>query len=138
MPDRMTVGLKRFGLWAASFVVVIVVRFLLIFTSHRVVSRMMPKRRSRIAHPAMALRVAEAVRAVARLVPGATCLTQAFAVQFLLAVRGYASDVQIGVKRAASGEIEAHAWLMSGHCIATGGSPAEIAEYVPLAELPLR
>lgn len=56
-------------------------------------------------------RVAWAVCAASRLVPLASCLTQALAVQTLLARRGYAAELQIGVAWNASGAFQAHAWL---------------------------
>ena len=51
-----------------------------------------------------------AVLAASRFVPQATCLTQALALQRLLARSGYHSSVQIGV-RLADGRFAAHAWV---------------------------
>lgn len=54
--------------------------------------------------------LARAVTAVSRFVPRATCLTQALALQVLLAREGHRSDLQIGVAKA-DGRLEAHAWV---------------------------
>ncbi|RUX20249.1 lasso peptide biosynthesis B2 protein [Mesorhizobium sp. M2A.F.Ca.ET.042.01.1.1] len=67
-------------------------------------------------------RVAWGVAAAARLVPGASCLTQALAGQYLLARQGNASNISIGIERGTGSELRAHAWLMSGNHIVLGGS----------------
>ncbi|WP_292314086.1 lasso peptide biosynthesis B2 protein [Mesorhizobium sp.] len=67
-------------------------------------------------------RVAWGVAAAARLVPGASCLTQALAGQYLLARQGKASRISIGIERETGSELKAHAWLMSGNHIVLGGS----------------
>lgn len=51
-----------------------------------------------------------AVRTAGRIVPGATCLTQALALSHLLSRSGYASIVQIGVTNE-DGQFTAHAWV---------------------------
>ena len=67
-------------------------------------------------------RVAWGVAAAARLVPGASCLTQALAGQYLLARQGKASKITIGIERDSGPRLKAHAWLMSGDHIVLGGS----------------
>ncbi|MBZ9848987.1 lasso peptide biosynthesis B2 protein [Mesorhizobium sp. CA14] len=67
-------------------------------------------------------RVAWGVAAAARLVPGATCLAQALAGQYLLARQGNASKISIGIEKGTGSELKAHAWLMSGKHIVLGGS----------------
>ncbi|RUU06930.1 lasso peptide biosynthesis B2 protein [Mesorhizobium sp. USDA-HM6] len=67
-------------------------------------------------------RIAWGVAAAARLVPGASCLTQALAGQYLLARQGSASNIRIGVRRDTGAELRAHAWLVSGNHIVLGGS----------------
>jgi hypothetical protein len=75
--------------------------------------------------------VAWAVRRVSRAVPGATCLTQALAAQFLLSRRGYASRLRIGVARAPGARLRAHAWLESDGLIVLGGAGVEA--FTPLS-----
>jgi hypothetical protein len=67
-------------------------------------------------------RIAWGVAAAARLVPGASCLTQALAGQYLLARQGNASKISIGIEKGTGSELRAHAWLMSGNHIVLGGS----------------
>jgi hypothetical protein len=52
-----------------------------------------------------------AVRAASRLVPMATCLTQAVAAQLLLVRSGHASEICVGVARDAAEAFRAHAWV---------------------------
>jgi len=54
--------------------------------------------------------IAGAVRSAARLVPGASCLTQALAARVLLEQGGHSSRLHIGVSRE-HGDFEAHAWV---------------------------
>ena len=69
--------------------------------------------------------VAWSVRATARAIPGATCLTQALAGQRMLARRGIASDVRITLPGDAAAGLAPHAWLLCGDTILLGGSAAE-------------
>ena len=85
-------------------------------------------RRSRSPQPSES--VVWAVRAAAGYVPGATCLTQALALQSLLARHGYPSSIHIGVLKEADGTFGAHAWVGCGDRIVLGG--AEVDRYAPL------
>jgi hypothetical protein len=75
-----------------------------------------------------------AVRSVSRCVPGATCLTQAVAVQALLINAGYECRIGLGVAKD-SGCLKAHAWVVYENEIIIGGP--DIATYVQLADLAL-
>lgn len=60
-------------------------------------------------------RVAWAVRAAARFVPGGgNCLAQAITGQIILARHGYPCELRIGVARDDSLRLVAHAWVESG------------------------
>lgn len=78
--------------------------------------------------------VAWSVASVSRLVPGATCLTQASAGQILLAQRGLPSVVRLSVprRRVKEGKLSPHAWLMVGDTIILGGTPEEYAQHTML------
>lgn len=76
-----------------------------------------------------ALRVAWAVEAGSRFVPGATCLVKALAAQRLLAAYGHPSAVRIGVSR--SGDFQAHAWVEYNGAVLVG---AIVTPYVPLVQ----
>jgi hypothetical protein len=68
-----------------------------------------------------------AIRAASRLIPRATCLTQALALQRLLSRYGYRSSVQVGARNA-DGRFGAHAWVeYEGGSLLS--SPAEIAAF---------
>jgi len=71
-----------------------------------------------------------AVRAVSRFVPLATCLTQALALQWLLARSGHASRVHLGTRKDLAGKFAAHAWVECEGRVVIGG--AEAQDYSPL------
>jgi hypothetical protein len=74
-------------------------------------------------------RISWAVKAAARVVPRATCLAQALAMQRMLAKRGCPSKMEVGVARNHKG-LEAHAWLVCDGEVVIGGE--EAALFVPL------
>ena len=77
-----------------------------------------------------------AVEATSRRVPGATCLTQALALQILLGRRGQASELRLGVSRGDAPGLQAHAWLESEGQVVIGA--AERDRYTALPALPRR
>jgi len=76
-------------------------------------------------------RVAWAVAAVARRLPGTTCLAQSLAAHALLRRRGYRPELHIGVRGRASAAavpLDAHAWVeCDGRVVA--GEMDDLAEY---------
>lgn len=70
------------------------------------------------------------VGAIGRRVPMATCLTQALALQFLLARRGLHSEMHIGVGKE-GGDFRAHAWLETRHGVIIGGT-RRLGAYRPI------
>lgn len=75
-----------------------------------------------------------AVAAAARLVPQATCLTQATSGQLLLARRGIDSTVRLSLPIGGE-EFRPHAWLMSDNIIVLGGTRAEFARHTLLKNM---
>jgi hypothetical protein len=74
-----------------------------------------------------------AIDRTARWVPGATCLTQSLAARWLLRRAGFDATVRFGARRAASGELEAHAWVESGGKIVSREPPGpEFSSLPPL------
>ena len=67
--------------------------------------------------------IAQAVRAASRMIPGATCLTQALAGRILLSRAGYDSELRIGVCRHAERGFEAHAHRIEGQLLLVGPAP---------------
>lgn len=81
-----------------------------------------------------ARQLARRIERLARLVPGASCLTQALALQWLLARAGHASDLRIGVRQDESGAFSAHAWVSCNRRIVLGAAGTRLSDYTPLAE----
>lgn len=108
----------------------------LVILSYRTLRRWIPSRTA--ANPASIdelRRTGWGVRNAARLVPGATCLTQALAAQFLLARAGHRSQIRIGVAKDVDGEFLAHAWLISDGRVVVGGASRDLRRYASLADL---
>jgi hypothetical protein len=79
-------------------------------------------------------RVVWAVEMASLHLPGKkTCLNQALAVQTLLARRGYAATLQIGVVKGEGGQFEAHAWVEHEGEAVIGGY--ELERYTRLVAL---
>lgn len=74
--------------------------------------------------PPAVSRLSWAVAAAGRRIPGASCLTEALAMQFLLSRRGITSQVCIGVRKSPDGVFQAHAWVEREGAVIIGG-PAE-------------
>lgn len=76
-----------------------------------------------------------AVRQAARRIPGASCLTQALALQLLLRNRGLDSSVRFGVAREGRQRVfAAHAWLEHDGQILIGNR-GNLHSFTPLADL---
>ena len=94
--------------------------------------------RRRAAEPELAgipaKRLAWAVEVAARRVPGASCLTQALALQYVLAGAGRESCVHIGVAKKNPGRFESHAWVECGGEILIGDN-GELERYSPILVL---
>lgn len=86
------------------------------------------------ADPHTAKLVAWGIGACAKFVPGATCLTQALAGQYLMARREFSSIVRIGIERRNHKEIRAHAWLLSGGFVVLGGRASDMSLYTNLVD----
>ena len=80
-------------------------------------------------------RCAWALNRGSRVVPGASCLTQALAGQWLLDRLGYASQVVIGVRPVTGGSLAAHAWLVASERTVVGGDAEDLGRFQKLTEL---
>lgn len=114
-------------LLAHALVVVMVVRLSLWIFPFRRLRNVVEQSLAGTPRPAVpatrsANQIVWSVAAVSRLVPRATCLTQALAAHVLLARQGYSSRVRVGVGRARQGELKAHAWLEHGGEVVIGGA----------------
>jgi hypothetical protein len=114
--------LARIGLWIVPFSVL-----------RRVLDGSRPPRR--LPCPEFPERVAWAVAAVARRLPGMTCLVQSLAAHALLQRRGCCPALHIGVRRGVRGRgsgaaefLDAHAWVgCDGRVVA--GEIDDLVEY---------
>ena len=71
-----------------------------------------------------------AVHAAARRMPWVTCLGRALALQRLLARRGHASELRVGVAKAGQ-DFSAHAWLVQDDRVLIGDE--DLGRYTALA-----
>jgi hypothetical protein len=81
-----------------------------------------------------ARQLARRIERLARLVPGASCLTQALALQYLLARGGHACKIHVGVRGDAAGAFAAHAWVTCNGRIVLGAADTRLADFTPIAE----
>lgn len=82
--------------------------------------------------PGQTARLSYLVRRVSRAVPGATCLTQAVALKWMLARRRIGCRLRIGVRHEPGAAFAAHAWLETpAHGVILGGAQSP-AQYKPL------
>ncbi len=137
-PPRSRLGLllRKIAWFSVSLVTLSVVRATLTLASYKRVSRWMPRvPHSHIAPAATINRCAWALTKASRLVPGASCLTQALSGQWLLGRLGYTSTVVIGVAGPGPDAFRAHAWLRSGQTVIVGGDEEDLADFTQLTEL---
>jgi hypothetical protein len=73
------------------------------------------------------------VTTAARYVPGATCLAQALAAQWVFARFGHPTQLRIGVAKGNGKPLLAHAWLESEGRVVVGGESLEETEYAVLS-----
>lgn len=75
--------------------------------------------------------VAWSVTRTSRLVPGATCLTQALAGDWLLARRGRDAEIRLSLPAGTDDGFRPHAWLLGNDTIILGGTREEFARHRP-------
>lgn len=119
------------GLLAEAWLQTVAVRLALWILPFRLVRGLRWKRAPVLSRVSAPERVAWAVAAAGRYVLKATCLVKALAGQALLARRGHAARLCIGVAKPA-GRLEAHAWLECEGRVLLGGSEAD--RYAGLVE----
>jgi hypothetical protein len=79
-------------------------------------------------------RLAWAVRTASSVIPGATCLTQAMALQAMLTATGRSGRVQIGVTKDSRRRLQGHAWVEhEGQTLLS--TPSEVAHYTCMLTL---
>jgi hypothetical protein len=81
-------------------------------------------------------RIEWAIRTAARYLPGATCLPQALAAQYMLARAGHPAMLRIGFAVSKGHEVAGHAWVECDGSVVLDG--ADRMGYVPLPALGAR
>lgn len=121
----------------AALATVLAVRVLLTLSSlHEMRRNLLPANQpDRPADLVEIARIAWAVRVASWFVPFASCLTQAQAGQSLLARRGIASTVILGVGPMQGDLMPAHAWLVCSGRVVLGAETRAITAFKPIAEL---
>lgn len=129
-------GLRKL-VWAASAVsLLVVVRTGLSCFSYARLKAILPKTEGGLDPPPEIVdRCAWAVTRGSRLVPGATCLTQALSGRWLLWLLGYRSHVVIGVRPLENGSLAAHAWLQSAGRTVVGGDAEDTCKFQTIVEI---
>ncbi|KKC27757.1 lasso peptide biosynthesis B2 protein [Sphingomonas sp. SRS2] len=132
---RMALGWRHGRLLLHCLLVVVLVRFGLTMVGYQPLLRRIAlagrSRRSATNVPLMMW----AIRHAARLVPAATCLTQALAGHYLCHRAGHLTVVRIGVQRRDDGSVAAHAWLIDDDHVLIGGQEEDLDRFTTLIDL---
>lgn len=128
-------GLRHAPLLVSALGWVCLVRLGLSLASHRALRRALLRRGRDGDGQGDALRVAWAVHHAARVVPGASCLTQALAAQIMLSRRRVPSVLHLGVDTRRDG-FGAHAWLEAGGRVILGNTRERLADFARIASFP--
>ena len=130
---------REYGLLVAALPLVVAVRLALWIVPSRFIVRLLGRVSATPVSmdqsvPTTILPVLWAVEAASKVVPRATCLTQAIAAKLLLRWFGHDAQFCLGVAHTADGEFRAHAWLERDGRPILGGSGVQ--SMVRLPELP--
>ncbi|MEQ5787982.1 lasso peptide biosynthesis B2 protein [Erythrobacter sp. NFXS35] len=128
-------GLRAAAFDARCLAVLAIMRIALSTIGYTAIRRKMPRAEARTDSQFWARQVARRIERLARFVPGATCLTQALALQFVLARTGHASLLQIGVRKGADEAFSAHAWVTCNDRVVLGQRGTQLADFTRIAEL---
>ncbi len=99
------------ALLISAGLLVLSIRAALWVLPYRVVRQFLNRSRGISVEACTCSRIAWAISAVSRYIPGATCLTQALAGEVLLRKSGHQPTLHIGVAKLNSRALEAHAWI---------------------------
>lgn len=127
--------LRALVLDAKCLALLVAVRLALSTIGSSAIRRRLPQPRGMAGSRFYARQVARRIERLAPFVPGATCLTQALALQYVLGRAGHASRLKIGVRRDESGAFRAHAWVVCENRVVLGALGTPLDRFTPLAEL---
>lgn len=106
-----------------------VMRLALTVRGYAAIKAWMPQGRAATEAHFYARQLARRIERLAQAVPGASCLTQALALQWLMARSGYACELLVGVRRDETGRFAAHAWVACNGRIVLGAATTNLAEF---------
>ena len=113
------------------------VRCQLTITSYKTVMRWIEKDTENVSfyedtHP---LIIAWSVKQASRLIPFASCLTQALTTKLYFSRMGSNCTINIGVRTESSGKFFAHAWVLYDGDVLLGGDKEDLSRFKLLTEL---
>jgi hypothetical protein len=111
VPSIAHFRLRDYVLVVRAAVLTIAVRVALSTLPFRFVRRLLMNRATPVRGTYTVDEIVWAVRGISKYVPGATCLTQAFVSQRLLAKSGFPCQIRIGVAKDPDRGFESHAWV---------------------------
>jgi len=126
---------RHLGLLIKCFVLVAYIRLTLSFKSYAPILKRIKATQGDPKNHRQPLHFVWAVKKAARVVPKATCLTQALAVRWLMARSAQDCTIRIGVAPEAGGGIKAHAWVIYRDDIIIGGDDPDFESYTPITDL---
>lgn len=119
---------------AKCLAALVAMRLALTLAGFSFIRRRMPRAGASAGAHYYARQLARRIERLAPAVPGASCLTQALALQWLLARAGHGSDLNVGVARDADGTFRAHAWLTCNGRVVIGTAGTRLSDFTPIAE----
>jgi Transglutaminase-like superfamily len=93
-----------------------------------------PSDRLQVTNPVSVRKIAWAVNAVSRYMPGVKCLARALTTQVLMNRYGHSSELRIGVAKGETGILEAHAWIEYQGLVVIGNL-TDLSRFMPLPSL---
>lgn len=119
----------------AAFFVLLVARIGLTFGSYRSVQGWTDRYARPDRRPAQIPVLVWSITHCAKLIPGATCLTQALALRYLMLRAGEDCTIRIGVRETVDRPFDAHAWVIHQGRALIGGSEQDLKTFKPLVDL---
>ena len=132
---KARLAIRHHRLLLVCFAVLVVVRAALYLTTYRKIAAAIGLHERQPVAGRPDYLIVWGVKQAARFVPGASCLTQALALQYLLGRHGYASVIRVGVANSSDQGFEAHAWVIREGRVLIGGDNEELARFTPIVDL---
>lgn len=119
----------------SAFFVLAIIRGVLTFRSYRHVLKLIERTAHRQRTNRSVPVIVWSIKHASRLVPGASCLTQALAVRYFLIGSGEDCIIRIGIKPSEVKTLDAHAWVIYKGRPLIGGNDEELRDFKTLVDL---